>query len=124
MFLAPIVAALLGSVATLIARVPGLRPSDDSRTVLMRVLVGALNLGGLLAFSWTQNIVLDKSMLVALLITTFGQGLVSHFTYVGIKNGAATTAPSSASNADPAAAAVAQLAAQAEAAVANAAAGN
>lgn len=84
----PLVTAGLAAVSRQVARIPGFRPADDSRTILMRVLVFLLNGTGLLAFAWQQNLLLDKSMLIAFLFCAAGQTVAGHVTYSGLKNGA------------------------------------
>src|SRR5579859_989350 len=82
---AALVSSLLAAFAPIIARVPGLRVTDDSRNVLMRTLVGALNLAGLVAYAWLNNIVLAKEMVPALVLTAFGALVGGHYMYKGVQ---------------------------------------
>lgn len=84
---AALVSSLLSAFGVLIAQVPGLRLTDASRNILMRVVVGALNLAGLVAFAWINNLVIAKEMLPALLATAAGFGVVGgHYVYKGVQS--------------------------------------
>ena len=83
--IAEAVTGLLALFAAPIASIPGFRPGDSTRNALMRGLVALLNLAGLVGFAWTQNVVIPRAALPALLAVAAGQGLLAHFSYVGAK---------------------------------------
>ena len=87
--IAALVSSLLGAASTLVNRIPGLRPQDDTRNVLLRVLIGVLNLGGILAYAYFNSIVIAKEAVPALVLTAFSVTLGVHYVYTGIKSGAA-----------------------------------
>lgn len=91
--IAMMVSAVLGASSKLVARVPGLGPNDETRDVLMRALVGALNLAGMLAYAWSQRIVLSQEMIPALVLTAAGYTVGVHYVYTGIKAGVSSAAP-------------------------------
>lgn len=90
--IASLISGLLGAASTVVNRIPGLRPQDDTRNYLMRVLIGALNLGALLLYAWSQRIVIVQEAVPALVLTAFGVTLGVHYVYTGIKSGAAAAA--------------------------------
>ena len=113
LMISQVVTGLLGALAAQIALVPGFRANDASRTAAMRVLAGVLNLLGVIGAAWTQNLVISKEQLPALLLTAFGATVASHLTYTGVKNGVSTAASATTpASADPSA-----VAAQAQAAL-------
>ena len=85
---ASLVSSLLSAFGPLVSQVPGLRQQDTSRNLLMRVVVGALNLAGILAVAWMGNVVLTKEMIPVLLLTAAGFGVAGgHLVYKGVQSG-------------------------------------
>ena len=82
---AALVSSVLAAFAPIIARIPGLRYGDDSRNVLMRTLVGALNLAGIVGYAYFNNIVLAKEAIPALVLTAFGALIGGHYVYKGVQ---------------------------------------
>lgn len=69
---ASLVSYLVSLFAPILGSVPGLRAEDASRTPLLRTLVYALNVAGLLALAWTQQIVITRALVPALLYAAAG----------------------------------------------------
>src|SRR5579859_343546 len=82
---AALVSSVLAAFAPIIARIPGLRVADDSRNVLMRTLVGALNLAGLVGYAYFNNITIAKEAVPALVLTAFGALVGGHYVYKGVQ---------------------------------------
>ena len=90
--IAAVVSGLLALFAPLLSAVPGLRPQDSTRSTLLRVLLFALNLGLLIGLAWTQNVIIPREMLPALLVAAGGASLGGHVFYTGVaKSGGAST---------------------------------
>src|SRR5258708_13857204 len=85
------VSALLALLAPALSQVPGFRPNDGARSTLMRVLLYALTLGGVLALAWSQNVVIPKEMLPTLLVAVGGGDGLAHIFYTGVKSSAASS---------------------------------
>lgn len=62
---------------TPLASVPGLRASDGTRNAFLRSLVFVLNLSALVGLAWSQNVVIPRADLPALLATAAVAGTVS-----------------------------------------------
>lgn len=86
--IAAIASAVLAGLSQLgLGTVPGFRAQDGSRNAAMRVLLGVLNLAGLLAYAWTQGIVLVPAqvpMLLGVCVIAAGGG---HYFYGWVKAG-------------------------------------
>lgn len=89
------IAAAVSSVLALlmvpISGIPGFRPADATRNALMRALVFACNLAGLVGLAWSQSIVLSQAMLPALLVTAAAGSAASSAVYVQVKARVAPT---------------------------------
>lgn len=68
---------LLLLFAAPLAAVPGLRAGDGTRNAFLRSLVFLLNLAALVGLAWTQNVVIPRAALPALLATAAVAGTVS-----------------------------------------------
>jgi hypothetical protein len=120
---ASLVSVLLSALASLLVLVPGLRPQDASRNVLMRALMYLLNLALVLGYCFVSSIIVPKDAVISLLLALGGGGAFAHILYTA--NSAAHVASSPvapSANSAPSAAEVASSAAVALTAVQNAAA--
>ena len=90
--IAAAVSSVLALLAVPISGIPGFRPNDATRNALMRSLVFACNLGGLVALAWSQSVVLSQAMLPALLVTAAAGSAASAGVYVQVKARVATNA--------------------------------
>lgn len=92
--LAAIASAVLAFLSRVgLGRVPGFRIADAARNSLLRLLLGALNVAGLLAYAWTQGIALVPAQLVTLGAVVVGAAGGGHVVYGLIKSGASSAAP-------------------------------
>lgn len=91
--IAAIASGVLAGLSQLgLGNVPGFRQSDGSRNAAMRVLLGVLNLAGLLAYAWTQGIGLVPAqvpMLLGVCVIAAGGG---HYFYGWVKAGSQSSA--------------------------------
>lgn len=108
-----LVTMLLSSFAPLLLQVPGLRAKDASRTILMRTLVVALNLAGVIGFCFVSGVVVPKGSIISLLVDVAGAAGFGHVLYLASSS---AHAASSASDPSAAIAALAQATQQANAA--------
>lgn len=72
--------------SSVIGKIPGMRPSDSTRSVLMRSLVFALNLLAIIAYAYLSNIVIPKGAVLPLLMAVAGQTTGGHFQYLAMSN--------------------------------------
>jgi hypothetical protein len=83
--IAALVSGLLALFAAPLANIPGLRPNDETRNAGMRTLLFLLNLLGLVGFAFTQNVVIARSEVPALLLTAALAASAGHIAYVSVK---------------------------------------
>ena len=90
--IAAIVSGLLALFAAPLANIPGLRPADETRNAGMRTLLFLLNLLGLCGLAFTQNVVIARAEVPALLLTAALAAGAGHVAYVSVKAVAAKRA--------------------------------
>lgn len=92
---AALITTLCAAFAGPLASIPGFRPSDSTRSTLMRVLVYVLSLAAVVGYTFIQGVVITKPEVLTLLVSLAGGTGFAHVVYATVGSGKAAVAAKS-----------------------------